>query len=218
MNENANTVFVYSKGRSRYGHRYMVERFEAAYLPMFETEDDKNRQWHKRLDKAVKCLQKSCLWDELLPVFCNLQKVTLADKKEISDIFWRSRRYACNPIDKTTAKEELGLYQEKYPFMFTTDEDGDIQVKTDYIFELSDCNIKPMYFGKYRNADEKAKITAAINDRRSYETSARTSYDVSFRYDAGKNKAWYSEEYKNCGNGHYYLALDGNTALFCEND
>ena len=75
-----------------------------------------------------------------------------------------------------------------------------------------------MYFGKYTNKDEKLEIKAALNDHRSYSTNAYTSYDVSFEYNADKNMAWYSEEYKGCGNGHYYLALDENTALFCEDD
>ena len=39
-----------------------------------------------------------------------------------------------------------------------------------------------------------------------------------FEYKADKNKAWYSEEYRGCGNGHYYIAIDENTALFIEND
>ena len=27
-----------------------------------------------------------------------------------------------------------------------------------------------------------------------------------------------TNEYKNCGNGHYYFALGENCALFCEDD
>ena len=46
----------------------------------------------------------------------------------------------------------------------------------------------------------------------------RSSYDVSFSYDPKLQHAWYSEEYKNCGNGHYYLALDETHALFYEDD
>ena len=39
-----------------------------------------------------------------------------------------------------------------------------------------------------------------------------------FEYEPDKNKAWYSEEYRGCGNGHYYIALNSSMALFCEND
>ena len=33
-----------------------------------------------------------------------------------------------------------------------------------------------------------------------------------------KNYAWYSEEYKGCLNGHYYIALDEKHVWFYEDD
>lgn len=57
-----------------------------------------------------------------------------------------------------------------------------------------------------------------------YTTSGRNGYDVSFEYkpaslsEDGKARAWYSEEYRGCGNGHYYLALDDQHALYYEDD
>lgn len=44
----------------------------------------------------------------------------------------------------------------------------------------------------------------------------RKVYDCTLSKNDGK--AWYSEEYKNTGNGHYYLALDANHAIFREDD
>lgn len=46
------------------------------------------------------------------------------------------------------------------------------------------------------------------------------SYDVSFSFENGLNvrRAWYSEEYRGCGNGHYYLAIDHEHAIYyCKN-
>ena len=74
-----------------------------------------------------------------------------------------------------------------------------------------------MYFG-WQNDAIKIQLADAIKAHKDYSDTARASYDVSIRYNADKHMAWYSEEYKNCGNGHYYLALDHNTAVFCEND
>ena len=34
----------------------------------------------------------------------------------------------------------------------------------------------------------------------------------------GKKLAWYSEEYRRCGNGHYYLMFDATHAIFYEDD
>ena len=55
----------------------------------------------------------------------------------------------------------------------------------------------------------------------SYSHSWRKGYDNSIEFrlcDDGKKRGWYSEEFKNCGNGHYYLALDERRAIFCEDD
>lgn len=115
-------------------------------------------------------------------------------------------------------KAHYAEFIDKYPFVFPEDNEGILNVNTFYIWEQSECKLKSMYFGKYDNAVIKDNIASALKEHRSISRRARTSYDVSFEYDAEKNKAWYSEEYKGCGNGHYYLAIDGNAALFCEND
>ena len=108
--------------------------------------------------------------------------------------------------------------KEHYPFMIKTDRDGKEYIDTDYIWELSRCKLKSMYFGYY-NTEEKEQIRKAISERRQYSTPRiRTNYDVSFDYNPENNKAFYREEYKDCGNGHYYLALNHSTAVFCEDD
>lgn len=61
----------------------------------------------------------------------------------------------------------------------------------------------------------------AIKNNESYSHSWRKRYDNSIEFrlcDDGKKRGWYSEEFKNCGNGHYYLALDERRAIFCEDD
>ena len=72
--------------------------------------------------------------------------------------------------------------------------------------------------GKYQNEYVLARIKAALEHKVESRESARASYDVSFSYNPELSKAWYSEEYKGCGNGHYYLALDAAHALFYEDD
>lgn len=85
-------------------------------------------------------------------------------------------------------------------------------------WDACDCITKSMYFGKFWNAIKKQMIKDCMEKKESVRFSTRVNYDVSFEYDADKNKAWYSEEYRNCANGHYYLAIDENTALFYEDD
>lgn len=80
------------------------------------------------------------------------------------------------------------------------------------------AKIKKMYFGKRWNKMHLATIAQAMRDERKCEVIGYSSYDVSFGYDPTTRRAWYSEEYRNCGNGHYYLALDATHALFYEDD
>ena len=106
----------------------------------------------------------------------------------------------------------------KYPFMIRADENGKEHIITDYIWELSDCTLKSMYFGKWDNTTIKDNIRRALAEKKKHSESVTVNYDVSFEYNPELKKAWYSEEYRNCGNGHYYLALSENTAVFAEND
>lgn len=202
-------MFAFRKGSSRYGKRYSATEFCQIFTIK---EVDKEAQWHKRIKRAVNAMQNSGLWPEILETYRNLDKMSLEDRDSIRRIY-DSVPYGEDSRSEKV-KEALKDFIAKYPFIITSDG----YIDTDYIWELSEATLKPMYFGKYRNADEKAAIASAIEDRRPYSTRARASYDVSFEYDPGKQKAFYREEYRNCGNGHYYVALDGNLALFCEND
>lgn len=111
-----------------------------------------------------------------------------------------------------------GELMNEIPFAFYQGDNGTWYLNTFYIWEMSEAKTKSMYFGKWSNARIKGEIQQAFAEKRRYSNRARTSYDVSFEYDPDRNKAWYSEEYKGCGNGHYYIAIDANTALFCEDD
>ena len=102
--------------------------------------------------------------------------------------------------------------------MVRVSENGKEYLNTDYIWELSECRTKSMYFGKYDNTRIKEEIAQRLEKKEDFSFSTRVSYDVSFEYNAEKKRAWYSEEYKGYGNGHYYLAIDNTTAVFCEDD
>lgn len=202
--ESDGNIFVYARNRKRYGWRFDEEQFLMRYTPLLPT--DENAQWKHRLQRAVKLCHESGLWSELAVVWDNLYKyVTLDEKRKIYDMSWDNR------------EEAISYCKERYPFMVKT-HDGKEYLDTDYIWELSRCELKSMYFG-YKNAEEKERIRKAISEHRQYTIPRiRTNYDVSFSYNPESDKAFYNEEYKNCGNGHYYLALNHSTAVFCEDD
>lgn len=209
-----NTIFVFAKGKSRYGHRLSIENFNLCYT-IKESKIDENTKWKKRLAKAVKYMNESGLWSNIKTVYENLlnSEITYEEKKEICE-----KSFSFSYKDNIGRNEYCKELQKKYPFMIKESEDGNLYVASDYIYELSDCILKSMYFGKWNNEEYKDKIKDAIDNKKDYHCFAYTNYDVSFEYDTKLNKAWYSEEYKGCGNGHYYLALNNNTAVFCEDD
>lgn len=210
MRESYENIFVFAPGRSRRGYRMSAEFFEEQYeiIPL----PDPEKAWKRKVNGIVKRLEKSGLWPEILEQFRNLQKMSYADRETIKAIMREL------PYDATRTKEEyeaiFGKFIAKYPFLFY----GDGSVRSDYLYGLSDGKTKSMYFGPYRTKYAKERIGLALREKLKWTETARTSYDVSFEYDPEESKAWYSEEYKNCGNGHYYLALDESCALFCEDD
>jgi len=80
--------------------------------------------------------------------------------------------------------------------------------------------IKKMRFDndKRMNEFKLNQIKEALQNKQEIEICGKTSYDVRFHYKPIENKAWYDEEFRNQGNGHYYIALNEEYALFMEDD
>lgn len=210
--EDQGTVFVFAKGKRRYGRRYDPEDFLALYDVKPEALQDKDPTpaWRRRLKRAVKCMDDSGLWPEIRDIFKNMldSGMTVQDKDALYKL---TRKDLAGPSD--TAKELM----EKYPFAFL-EVDHELRVNTRYIYELSDCRLKAMYFGRLNQQERDLRWRHLAGREDYYSGRIKAGYDVSFRYQAKDNKAVYSEEYRNCGNGHYYIALDADTALFVEDD
>ena len=202
--EQDGSYFVFAPNKHIRGYRYTKNEFEDRYSIKIKTITDEE-QWHKRLRKVIQKLEKTQNWLDLLPLFKNLLLMSYDDHEYIK------KHYSNRP----------DLYQKfhtKYPFMFTTNKDGQICIIPEYSYDISDAILKTMYFG-YANKRIKQEIKNAIQNNTTYHSGRiQVNYDVSYEYNAQTHKAWYNEEYRNCGNGHYYLALDENTAIFYEND
>lgn len=222
------TIFVFKKGSRKYGRRYSIEEFLSSYEAKILTEEEKEKKWHKKCHTIETKLEKSGLWPEIKELFHNLQSVSLTDREDIDRM--HSMRWSMSGSHEEIVKfEQIRMnnifekYGKKYPFMFYKDNEGNPRLNTDYIWEISEAQTKSMYFG-YKNAQVKTEIEAALASKESYEQvcdaryDRKLTYDVSYRYVPEDRKAFYSEEYRGCGNGHYYIALDNSSALFVEND
>jgi len=213
--ESNGAIFVFSSNSRKYGHRVSdVDTFCSYYTLKGKNDAE---QWKANVTKVVKLLTESGLWPNILELFKNLEKMSYEDFIEIS------KRYVSMPYIRGESDEDrqkrieevFGDFTMRYPFVFN----GVGQVDYDYLSGgLADAKLKTMYFGKYRNQIIKSEAKQALADKVPYKGFGHTSYDVTFTYDPINSKAYYTEEYKGCGNGHYYLALNENTALFCEDD
>lgn len=200
--ESIDSYFIFAPRCRKRGRRYDKTTFDQMYIIL--PEKDKTKEWHQNLTKALNKLYKTGLWTELVDIFENLLKLSWDEYQTIKHAYY----YELN-TNKTYKK-----YHDLYPFLF----DEKRQLKYAYFDEIANCRIKTMYFGTWENKNVKQHIKMAISNKAPYRTTTRAQYDVSFQYDPMKNKAWYAEEYRNCGNGHYYIALDEHTAIFYEDD
>lgn len=212
MKEGGENVFVFGYRKKRYGRRYLsFDSFLLKYTDL-KLDEDTDESWKKRLKKASRKLETSGLWPEYLEVINNLQRMTLEELKAFRNDYWAI------PYGKSLYPA-LSLWKEKYPFLISKTESGTEYVNSVYLYTVSECRMKSMYFGRLLNKREKETIKQYLAEKRDYSSGRiQVGYDVSFEYKADANKAWYSEEYRGCGNGHYYIALDHTTALFIEND
>ena len=203
-------VFIYAPGRRKYGWRFTDQEFLKDYniIPG----RTKTEEWHKRLKRAVKCLNESGLSPDIKTVFEQCLTMTYDEHKELSKMYWSKK------MDGELLKKWVA-FRNKFPFAFGIDANGNEFIKSDYVYEISECRLKSMYFGKDINSSIKDELKEAISRKQAYRLSRiRTSYDVSVEYYPENNKGHYAEEYRGCGNGHYYLMLDHSTALWVEDD
>ena len=77
-------------------------------------------------------------------------------------------------------------------------------------------------FGKYDfNKDSIINyFKRAISDKKPIRFTWRNVYDNTLEIinDNDNYRGFYSEEFKGCGNGHYYLLFDATHAIFYEDD
>ena len=214
------SVFLYAKGYKNKGWNYDEQHLLDNYIVC--APPDLNKQWHSRIKRAKAAILKSGIWSRELEYLDNLDKMTWEDKKYLDKIYWNMHPGFSGVKDTKENWQKWNLtllpYANKYPFMFSSDPNGNLVMDNKYTWERSNVKLKSMYFGKYRNADIKQEIKNAYTEHKSYNCQLQLGYDTSFEYNAEKNMAWFSEEYRGCENGHYYIALDENSAWFIEDD
>jgi len=200
-------LFFFEKGLRKWGKKFFSwqENWQKIEVQVPE-EADKAIKWRKSLERALNMLTESGLWTDIRQ-----------DIEAALDIGYQNICRAVE-IDRSPSlpNEKYDDWKERISKEI---EAIDKRLNKTIIWYLSSpLKIKKMYFGR-QNEVILAEIKSALKHKEKYESgSIRVIYDVSFYYDAEANKAFYSEEYKDCGNGHYYLALNATHAVFWEDD
>ena len=91
---------------------------------------------------------------------------------------------------------------------------------SDSFSSLFNKPIKTMNFDKYDREFQKKLLAENIANKVNISHRWINGYDNSYevRFDKDFPRAWYSEEFRGCGNGHYYYLLDNCHAIFGEDD
>lgn len=191
-----NAICEFRKRSRKYGYHFCgIENVE--YIEVKKPACTPCQRFRKNVNNVIKYLSASGLWTPMLEtakVF-----LTLTDEELL------------------TAKENWGSYDQLMQ--------GKLKdyhwFGCDCFFNLfEDRAIKTVNYDRWSRETDRSFVANAITTKTNYQTRWRKGYDNSLevRFDNGYARGWYSEEYKDCGNGHYYFLLDETHTLFGEND
>lgn len=155
---------------------------------------DKVKTCKRNTKSIVKYLTASGMWPDILANMLKLQGLSDDDLKYL---------YECEYDDHNKFMQEHGIDH----------------ISPDMYHSLSSQRgIITINWGGAYNDWIKRGWLEALNEKRKYSMRWTVSYDNSVEYNPEGERAWYSEEYRGCGNGHYYLLLDEKHAAFREDD
>lgn len=213
-------VCKFKKGSSRRGYPFYTDSV-VAIEPVKGT--DPYVMMKKNARKAASLLAVSGLWPTLQKQFADLSSLSeneLADLMAIYERYWQTS--TCKGLDELNA--HYNSIQSEYNVFFTSR--GLVAFDLYHLKQLQHKGqIISVPYGDQRfhllpavsSAIQKA---VSSSDMDAYSERWYGSYDYSIEVSRKDDvpRAWYSAEYKGCGNGHYYLLLDATHAWFYEDD
>lgn len=198
-------IAIMSKGRKRYGHELSLwyDKYdEWTNLRLVEHKGfDYHKRFVKRASDGLKMLTESGLWPDI--------------RKSIEHFFSLTEEEQRAMVDDMTS--------DSYEFYENTFEGKKYAwVSSHQIFcsFLHKTCWKSIAWSRWERNRMNEEVAECIKSGRSFHRRWTNGYDntVDVEENEGIKRAWYSEEYRNCGNGHYYLMFDATHAIFYEDD
>jgi hypothetical protein len=208
----------------------------------------KKKKWGRDINTIITKLSNSGLWQDFLQDaktakaigYDTIKSVYNLDTRKLArEAIAKEKGEDYKPDYNETSQKEIEVVKNIEPRLvqeYISKDDGKKydRINTTILWKLSgadsagELKIKKMRFyntkwSKEQNERAMQEVANAFANNAKTHVSGRTSYDVTFEYkpaDETKDfpRAWYSEEFKDCGNGHYYLALDATHAVYYERD
>ena len=199
-------IAILGKGKKKWGHELSCyDHYEDwATLRLVEHDEiDYYKRFVKRATDALKMLNESGLWSDIKQSIEHFFALTESEQKElVNDIMTDSYELFYHEIYKENGKYSwVSGYQVFESFVRKT------------------C-WKSIAWHKWERERMSAEVAECIKNGTDFHRRWENGYDnsVEIANRDGKKLAWYSEEYRGCGNGHYYLMFDATHAIFYEDD
>lgn len=189
------TIYVFAKRSRTKGFKITnADNWES--IAVKQITKNTGERLRNKINKVIKYLNESGLWREHKASF---EKLLTFDNETLSMLF-------------NSTYDEYNKFKNE----------NNINISFDCYYNLLDRRIKTINYNKYSLGYVDFQFDRAIKNHERYIYRWHKTYDNSIEceYDEKNDimKAWYSEEYKGCLNGYYYLALDNKHALFIEKD
>ena len=192
----------YRKRSPRYGNPLCWEEIEEIqdFYPQCKVVDNA-KKLQRVCKRAAELMEVSGLWPDHLRCFKAIRDASYEEVQEfLGDLSYDYQHY------------DAWMQRHGVERCF---------ISCDELYGLLSKGVVSIPYDKYVRDLIRSEARDAIREDRSYSHHWRGSYDYSISIEKqadGKKRAWYSAEFKGCGNGHYYLMIDEGHAFHCEDD
>lgn len=210
----AKHFFVYARKSHKYGFWNNIDENGNIIHPLYGTMksvrsiDKSSRQIIRETAGKAACeLEKNGLWPTLL---ADIKRISLLDDSKFDEL-----ENAIRILDSAHYGSEEG----KTAYHKAVEITGSLGID---MFHGLKRGIKRINYYSYDMQESKEMFRKALeNKEESWRKTWRKGYNNTLSLETTCKdgpKAFYSEEYKDCGNGHYYIAISESHAIFCEDD